>query len=111
MRAGQLNKRIVLQAPGPERGDPYSDPQPLWVDVATVWARIEPLSGREYFYAREQQSDLTVRITIRARADVKANWRIRRPDNSQSWEVASPPMNIESANDQMVLMCREVLNG
>ena len=44
--AGQLNHRIRIQQPTTVK-DALGAPTQVWADVATVWADIQPLSGRE----------------------------------------------------------------
>lgn len=52
-------------------GEPVRDPQgeflKEWVEVATVWAAIEPLSAREFIQSASLQSQITAKIIIRKR--------------------------------------------
>ena len=57
----------------PDTGDILRD----WVEVATVWAAIEPLSAREFVAQQQIQSAVTARITIRYREGLDASMRIR----------------------------------
>lgn len=47
-----------------------------WVKVATVWAAIEPVSGREFIQSAATQSRVDARIVIRQRDDVDASMRL-----------------------------------
>jgi len=47
-----------------------------WQAVATVWAKIEPLSVREFVAAGTYQSKVTTRIVIRYRSGLKATMRM-----------------------------------
>ena len=47
-----------------------------WVEVATVWAAIEPLSVREFTAAQATQSRIDTRIVMRQRDDVDAAMRL-----------------------------------
>ena len=75
MRIGDLDKRIVLQ---------YSTRVPdgmggfavTWVDAATVWAAIWPVSASETIQAAQATMTITHRIRIRYRAVLRAGWRI-----------------------------------
>ncbi|HRC61626.1 MAG TPA: phage head closure protein [Dehalococcoidia bacterium] len=64
MRAGRLRNRVVIQR---RTGavNAFNEPTDTWSALATVWAGIEPISGREYFAAQQVQSELTHRVTIR----------------------------------------------
>jgi len=76
MRAGDLRHRIQFQrlvvGVDPETQEPLPE---TWVDVASVWAAIEPLSGREFIAAKAVQSEVVGRIIIRKRSDIKAAMR------------------------------------
>ena len=58
LRAGQLNRRITLQRPSSAQ-DSFGAVQSTWIDVATVWADIQPLSGRELENARRMASEVS----------------------------------------------------
>lgn len=75
MRAGQLNRRITLQAPVTGQ-DEYGQPLTGWTDVATVWASITDMTGREYIAAAAVQASVQTRITIRYRAGIVAAMRV-----------------------------------
>ena len=65
MRAGQLRERITIQAEeaaveeGPSRTSGY-------VDQCTVWARVRPLSSREYFSQGQTRSTARHEVMTRA---------------------------------------------
>lgn len=64
IRAGQLNRRIQLQRQSTVR-DSMGGPQRTWLNLATVWAEIQPLSGRELESAQRMASEVTHQITVR----------------------------------------------
>lgn len=73
--AGDLDKRVRVQklaAPStdPAQGNPYNAPtdptkDANWPTVATRWASIAPLSGRELFMAQQIRADVTHRVKMR----------------------------------------------
>lgn len=74
----RLNKRItILRPPGPDDVDEYGQQLDVYVPVATVWAAIEPLRGREYFSAMSEHADVTTRIRIRYREGIDRTMRVR----------------------------------
>lgn len=75
MRAGRLRKRVILQRPVETQGD-TGGVTTTWVDVATVWAGVEPLRGREYESARARNAETTHRLVLRHRDDILQTWRI-----------------------------------
>ena len=73
--AGDLNCRVVLQQRDTSVGG-FGQQSTNWTDVATLWARIRPLSGREFLSAAAINSELTHMVTIRYRAGVTAVMRL-----------------------------------
>ncbi|MHB0934899.1 MAG: phage head closure protein [Armatimonadota bacterium] len=77
---GQLNRRAQLQQPAPTPNNQGGE-VPGWSTVATVWAFVDPLTGRQFFEAKQIQSEISHRIVIRYRTDVTAAWRVRLRDH------------------------------
>lgn len=50
--------------------------QQEWIEAATVWASIEPLSAREFIQSQATQSQITARIVIRYRDGLDASMRL-----------------------------------
>ena len=76
---GQLRHRDAIEAAN-AASDSYGGQINPWAAptiVARVWARIEPLRGREQLRGMQLESRVTHRITIRHRADLGAANRIR----------------------------------
>ena len=53
--AGALDQRITLQA-RTASVDALGQGVETWVEVGTVWAKAQPLRGREFFAAGAMQS-------------------------------------------------------
>ena len=75
MRIGDLNKRITLQYQT-KTPDGMGGFTVVWVDAASVWAAIWPVSASETIQAAQATMTITHRIRIRYRAVLKAGWRI-----------------------------------
>ncbi|WP_303748413.1 phage head closure protein [Stenotrophomonas pigmentata] len=73
--AGRLRHRVLIQQQVTIRDDDGVQTT-NWVDVATVWASVEPLSAREFIQSGQTQVAVTARITIRYRAGLQASMRI-----------------------------------
>lgn len=76
MRIGDLRHRVTIRQKQITH-DSNGYPQETWENAATVWAAVEPLSGREYFQAAAVQAEQPVRFTIRYRSDITAEMRLR----------------------------------
>ena len=62
--AGTLGRRIKIQRPSTVK-DSLGAPSRSWINVATVWADIQPLSGRESVIANRISAEITHQITVR----------------------------------------------
>ncbi|SMH30565.1 phage head closure protein [Azospirillum agricola] len=73
--AGELDQRIRIERPDNTpngRGGVVKG----WAEVATVWARVRPVSGRELAASGQIEAAAVYRIAIRRRTDVTAGCRI-----------------------------------
>ena len=104
-RAGQLRHRITLQSVS-TTPDSSGDRVEAFATFATVWARVEPLTGREQFIAQQIQSETNYRVEIRYRAGVVATMRVLF--GGRTFEVVSV-LNVGERNSDLHLMCRELL--
>ncbi len=74
--AGKLDRRITLQAPNLAQ-DAAGEPVPSWADVATVWAAVVPLRGRELIAAQSEVPSAAFKVRIRWRSDLTEAMRIQ----------------------------------
>ena len=74
-RIGNMRERITLQRleRTPDGGGGFEE---TFVDVTTVWARVEPVKADEQFIAGGIQSITDVLVHIRHRDDVVPTWRL-----------------------------------
>lgn len=108
MQAGELRELVTLQQPVEVRGADYADVQRSWQNVATVWAAVEPLSGRELETNRELGAEITLRVRIRYRADVIPKWRLLHGATVYEIDAAINPL---SDRRELHLLCTEYRKG
>ena len=75
IRAGLLDRRVVLQR-RVEQADSHGQAIATWVQIAEVWARVEPLGGREGYGQQQFVATGDLRFTLRWRPDVTPLERI-----------------------------------
>lgn len=108
MRSGKLDKQIILQSPSGTR-DAIGERVTTWVDVATVWAEISPLSVRDLLAAGQTQSEVTHRVRVRYEstiAAIDASWRVLF---GVRVFVITGVRNINESNREFELLCSEGL--
>jgi SPP1 family predicted phage head-tail adaptor len=104
---GDLRHRITLQKRiDTTDADGFTTQQ--WQDVATVWAAVENLHGREYWEAAAVQAENTVKFTIRYRADVDTSMRIKFRDKYYNIVAID---NIKYRNEYIEIKAQEVVQS
>lgn len=108
MNPGELRERVQLWADvageASVRGPQGPIPQPTL--LRTVAAKIEPLSGQEFWSAQQVSSTATHRVTIRFQPDLEVTpqhwlaWNEKRLDV----ESALPP---DARREFVILLCFE----
>jgi SPP1 family predicted phage head-tail adaptor len=86
LRAGLLDRRIVLERRS-ETVDTSGQAVEVYDPIGTVWARVEPLGGREGFGQQQWVAVGDVRFTIRFRDDITPLHRVSY--NGQFFDVVS----------------------
>lgn len=77
LSAGLLRHRIKLQKKTKTQDPSTGEITDEWITYKTVWARVEPLSVKDFLSAQAAQSEVTARITIRHRTDISPDHRIK----------------------------------
>lgn len=101
INAGQLDERVTLQAKAATQ-NALGEVTGAWADVATVWAKVEPLRGREFFASGQMNSSVDHRVTIRWRSGVVPTMRLQW--RGQPLEVISV-IEPSAARTVLELMC------
>jgi SPP1 family predicted phage head-tail adaptor len=102
-QAGLLRHRVTIQQVTEAR-DTFGGIERTWATLATVWAAVEPLSGREYLAAKQQEAETTTRIRIRYRSGITSQMRVIWGE--ASYEIVSVIPDPTNARE-LVLMCVE----
>lgn len=89
MQAGKLNRLVQIQRHVTGK-DAAGQPATGWVAVASVWADIRHVSGREYVRSDADVSRAVVSIRIRYRSDMDAGMRVVHEGRVYSIEAVMP---------------------
>jgi len=103
VKIGDLRHRITFQREN-KTADDYRGHTSTWDDVATVWAKVEPVSGREYYYSHQLKNAISHKITIRYRDDISAELRIVFEKRIMKIESI---INLQEQERFMEIMCME----
>jgi len=108
MITGSLRHRLALQSQTDGTPDTGGDwVGSAWTTVATVFAAIEPVNSAEAFAQGKVSADVTHKITIRNRTDVRPTWR--GTYDSRVFEFVSVTRREERAL-ALEIMARELIS-
>ena len=111
MRIGALGQRITLQQRTVAQ-DATGGQLATWTDVATVWAEVMPLTGRELIAAQAVASETSHQITMRwqpAFADPKTVAAMRVVFNGRHFNI-NAAINEDERNRTLTLLVSEGMN-
>ena len=108
---GDLKRRITLQQRSTTQ-DAMGGQVTTWSDLLTVWASIEPLSGRALVNAQAVATEVSHKITLRwqsALADPKVVSALRISYKGRFFNIAAA-LNENENNNVLILLASEGLN-
>ncbi len=100
---GKLRHQISLLKPIIIKDELGQEVEKLEVQK-TIWVSIEPLSGKEYFSAKQVNSEATVKITIRYIESLLPHWVVQFGQRIFNIEAI---INLEERNRYLQLLCSE----
>ena len=86
MAPGELDRRLTLEHPV-ETADGAGGVTRTYAAVATLWAKLEPMSARNAMIADAPGATITHRITVRMRDGITT--RHRFTDGSRTYRVVT----------------------
>lgn len=104
MRAGRLRKRVSIQQPV-QAVNAYGERIVTWSTVATVWAAVEPLRGREMFDAEQVQAEISHRVILRYRSGLDSTYRLLLASRVLQIQTV---IDVDERHRELHLMCREM---
>ena len=105
MDIGRLKHRITFQRLSQSKNE-YGELADEWLDIKTVWAEIKPVSGNQFFAAKQINSEISHNVYIRYRTDLKPSMRIKFKE--RIFEILYL-MNVNEGNRLIQLYCKELV--
>ena len=106
---GKMRHRIKFQSytgTQDEFGDPNILDDSNWTDTASMWAAIDPISGREFYEAQQSQSEVSHKLRCRYRAGLTTAMRI--VCGKRKFKILSI-INWEERGESLLIMCKELV--
>ncbi len=108
---GQLRKRVTIQTLRDLPRDSFNEEvqagDDKWKDLATVWASIEPASGREIVEAGMTRADVSHKITIRYFDGLTPMMRFFKAGTPKRVFNIVRILNVTERNRKMEVECKE----
>lgn len=104
MRAGSLRHRVTIQSVS-EAQNSIGESIETWGTFATVWARIDPLSGRQLLAANQLDEPVAARMKMRYLSGVTGKMRIVH--GSTTYNIRGAPM-VSANKSEIELLLEEV---
>lgn len=104
--AANLNQRICLQK-FISTQDSFGESSGSWIDIATVWADIRYLNGKEYLASQIEINKAAVSIRIRWHSDIEPTMRVLHGNDIYNIEAVLPDMQKRMHLD---LVCSTEIN-
>ncbi len=100
--AGSLDQRVTIQR-RVVGVDAHGQESTTWQDVATVWASVRPVPGRDLLAAGQPQATFDATVRIRYRDDVRATDRLAW--GTRTLELVGEPVDIDGQRHTLELRC------
>lgn len=119
LAAGRLRHRILIERytlDVDSSGEAIQDPDTgetssSWVEVATVWAEIKPISVREFIAAQATQSKIEARVVLRYRPDLDGSLRLVHMVNGVRGKIYNPAGFLPDPESGMEYLTSPVSTG
>lgn len=98
--AQELNRKITFRQLTITQNPSTGEMIEAWTDFVSVFAKIEPLVGREYLAAAAIQDEIPTKFTMRFRGDIDPAMRIAF--DGTEYNITSI-QNIRSANRETLI--------
>jgi SPP1 family predicted phage head-tail adaptor len=105
MKSGRIRHRVTIQRFVQSEDDGIGGTVGNWKDIATIWAKVTPLSSKDVLISQQLKNNATHEVEIRYRIDINAKMRLlyrgRVLDNISI-------RDIDELRKEIRLLCREV---
>lgn len=112
VKAGEKRHRVTIQERVEDVRNELGEVIESWKDVRTVWAKVQPLRGRELFQAQQVQADVTHTVGFGyffgLHPKNRCLMRACGCGNDRVLNIAQV-INVEERNREYELVCVEVV--
>lgn len=103
----ELRERVTIQARDESTLSTYGEVTEAWTTYIARWAKVEPLSGREYSRQDGSQAEITHRVTMRSDSETRAITPKHRVSYDSRVLQIVRATDVGERNIKFVLDCKE----
>lgn len=104
---GELRNRVEFQKPIDQDND-VGEEEIAYNYYCKSWAKVEPLSGKQYMEAKKEREELTYRVTVRYRPDITDDMRIKYTKGTTTkYFIIEDLINVLERNKKLEIICYE----
>lgn len=111
MDAGELRHRVTFQERDSGRDAAGQAKNTYHTFLGPVYARVQPLEGRELVSAQAINGETTHRVTVRFRSDKPVTLEMRVAYGSRYLYITAPPRDLNEAHEWWEIDCKEGLEN
>ena len=105
VRAGEYRNYVTIQTVTTTQGSDGSSTE-SWATYISLWAKIKPLTGREYYSAQQTQAELTHNIFCRYTSGIVPNMRVLW--GTRIFDIMEV-VNVNERGEEIIMRCKERL--
>jgi len=109
MRAGGRNTIVEFQKMTPVEDEEYGGIEEKWATAFKRWAKVSPVTGKEYFISNERFSSVTHKVEFpwdREAATLSSG--VRLIANGSIFDMQHKPLNPDGRNISLIIAVVEV---
>lgn len=107
MESGRLRHRITIKNP-PSGYNELGQPLTEWTISKTISAEVNPLIGKEFFAAQQNQDGATVKFNVRYLSGKDITRAMRVSYDNIDYEIIGTPQDVKGLHDEIVIYAKVV---
>ncbi len=108
VKAGDLRQRVLIKQKNTETPNAYGERQTTWRTLASVWAKVAPISAREAERGKSFGETVSHQVEMRYRDDVTTGMKISHRSRDL---YINGSIDDGELRTRLILFCSEVPSG
>ncbi len=101
--AGEMFERVTFQSKSVTKNS-LGEEVIVWQDLASVWAQVEPLTGRKFLAAAQLQVEIALVVRVRYRTDLMVDG-LRLVWRGAAYDIQGKARDIDARQTHLEFNC------